>query len=170
MENCQKINEIIENAELSLAERFKSIEQTALYNQEKVLDGFKNNRIALRHFAGTTGYGYDDTGRDTLCALYTDVFECESAIVSPLIANGTHAISTALFGILRPGDTMLSISGNPYDTLLDVIEGEDIGSLKDFGVKFDKVELDENGKIDICSVFKKIEQLIFSNKSGEGGI
>ena len=159
MEITQKIEEIIKNAELSLNERFEKIEKTALDNQEKVLNGFKNNKIALRHFAGTTGYGYDDTGRDTLCRLYADVFECEDAIVSPLIANGTHAISTALFGILRPGDTMLSVSGNPYDTLMDVINGEGIGSLKDFNVNFDKVELDQNGKIDINAVFNKLESI-----------
>ncbi len=162
-------NKIINNAELALDKRFKEIDEISLYNQEKVLMGFKNNKIALRHFSGTNGYGYDDTGRDTLCKLYADVFDAESAIVSPLIANGTHAISTALFGLLRPNDLMLSITDNPYDTLMDVVEGEGIGSLKDFGINFDKVPLTNDNKIDIDSavnfVKKKNPALIFIQRS-----
>ncbi|MBQ7224512.1 MAG: methionine gamma-lyase family protein [Clostridia bacterium] len=150
--------EIIKQAELDLAERFNEIDEIALYNQNKVLNAFKLNRIALRHFAGTSGYGYDDTGRDTLCQLFSDVFHTESAIVSPLIANGTHAISTVLFGLLRPGDLMLAITGNPYDTLMDVIGGEKIGSLKDFGVNFDKIELNHVGKIDIDLAVNTIKE------------
>ena len=134
--------------EEDLKESFEKINDIALYNQEKVLKAFQNNHIALRHFSSTTGYGYDDIGRDTLCKLFADVFSCEKAIVSPLIANGTHALTLALFGILRPNDTLLYVSGEPYDTLQDVIKGDNIGSLKDFGVKFDKVELLENGDFD----------------------
>ena len=93
VEVIMDINQLIENSEKSLTETFKKIDSVALYNQEKVLSAFKQERIALRHFAGTTGYGYDDIGRDTLGKLYADVFHTESAIVSPLIANGTHAIS-----------------------------------------------------------------------------
>ncbi len=163
------IEQIINNAESALKKRFHQIDEIALYNQEKVLMGFKENRIALRHFAGTNGYGYDDTGRDTLCRLYADVFDTESAIVSPLIANGTHAISTALFGLLRPNDLMLSITDNPYDTLMDVIEGEGIGSLKDFGVNFDKIPLTNEGKIDIDGTIEQIKDkkpaLIFIQRS-----
>ena len=141
VEVIMNINQLIENSEKSLTETFKKIDSVALYNQEKVLSAFKQERIALRHFAGTTGYGYDDIGRDTLGKLYADVFHTESAIVSPLIANGTHAISIVLFGLLRPGDIMYSISGDPYDTLMDVIGGNDMGSLKEYGVRFDKTEL-----------------------------
>ncbi|MBS6477790.1 MAG: methionine gamma-lyase family protein [Firmicutes bacterium] len=141
VEVIMNINQLIENSEKSLTETFKKIDSVALYNQEKVLSAFKRERIALRHFAGTTGYGYDDIGRDTLGKLYADVFHTESAIVSPLIANGTHAISIVLFGLLRPGDIMYSISGDPYDTLMDVIGGNDMGSLKEYGVRFDKTEL-----------------------------
>lgn len=161
-------NRII-SAEKDLKEVFSRIENNTLENQNKVLEAFRNNRIALRHFAPTTGYGYDDIGRDTLCRLFADVFGAESAIVSPLIANGTHAISTVLFGLLRPGDVMFSATGNPYDTLMDVVDGEGIGSLRDFGVKFCKTEVDRNGKIDLQAVSTAIKTikpaLIFIQRS-----
>ena len=147
-----EINNLIIESEKELSSVFARIESNALFNQQKVLSAFRNKRIALRHFSGTNGYGYDDIGRDTLCELFAEVFETESAIVSPLIANGTHAISTALFGLLRPGDTLLSITGNPYDTLMDVVSGENIGSLKDFNVNFNKIDLDNNGKINLITV------------------
>ena len=152
------INRIISECEKELENSFKTVEETALYNQEKVLNAFQNNRIALRHFAPTSGYGYDDIGRDTLCALFADVFHTEKAIVSPLIANGTHALTLALFGILRPNDTLLYISGAPYDTLENVIGGENIGSLKDFNVNFAQTELLDNGAFDKEGIKKAIEQ------------
>lgn len=153
-----KINEIIANAENDLIDSFSRIDDIALYNQNKVLEAFRKNRVALMHFAPTSGYGYDDIGRDTLCRLFADVFNCESALVSPLIANGTHAISAALFGVLRPGNILYSITGNPYDTLMDVIEGDNIGSLKDFGVEFIKTELTNNGKIDTAKVIETVKE------------
>ncbi len=154
-----EINEIILKAEIDLKSKFAEIDQTALYNQNKVLNAFRTQHIALRHFAGTTGYGYDDIGRDTLCSLFAQIFGAESAIVSPLIANGTHAISTALFGVLRPGDTLYSITGNPYDTLMDVVNGENIGSLKEFGVNFKKTDLTAEHTIDYDAVKSSIEKL-----------
>lgn len=153
-----KINPLITEAEKQLFDVFSRIESIALENQNKVLNGFKENRIALRHFAPTTGYGYDDVGRDTLGKLYSYVFDAESALVSPLIANGTHAISTVLFGLLRPGDIMYSVTGNPYDTLLDVVSGENIGSLKDYGVSFEKTDLN-NGAIDFDAIEKKLTEI-----------
>lgn len=153
-----KINEIIANAENDLIDSFSRIDDIALYNQNKVLEAFRKNRVALMHFAPTSGYGYDDIGRDTLCRLFADVFNCESALVSPLIANGTHAISAALFGVLRPGNILYSITGNPYDTLMDAIEGDNIGSLKDFGVEFIKTELTNNGKIDTAKVIETVKE------------
>ena len=163
------IDKRIINAENDLKEVFAHIENNALENQNKVLEAFRNNRIALRHFAPTTGYGYDDIGRDTLCRLFADVFGTESAIVSPLIANGTHAISTVLFGLLRPGDVMYSATGNPYDTLMDVVAGEGIGSLHDFGIKFSKTEVDQNGKIDLQAVADAVKSqkpaIIFIQRS-----
>lgn len=152
------IIDIINECEKELEQSFKTVENTAFYNQEKVLNAFQNNRIALRHFAPTSGYGYDDIGRDTLCCLFADVFHTEKAIVSPLIANGTHALTLALFGVLRPNDTLLYISGTPYDTLENVIGGKDIGSLKDFGISFAQTELKEDGSFDKVAISEAIKK------------
>lgn len=138
------IEQLITDAESDCKKIFEQIDQTALFNQEKVLKAFQNRKVALRHFSQTTGYGYDDSGRDTLCDVFADIFEAEKAIVSPLIASGTHAIALCLFGILRPGDTILSVGGTPYDTLEDVISGKNMGSLADFGIRFEKVDLLES--------------------------
>ena len=142
------IDNLIENVKDQLKPQFAECDDIALYNQNKVLEAFRKNKIALRHFNATTGYGYDDAGRDTLNRLFADTFGTEDALVSPYFTTGTHTISTALFGLLRPGDTLLSISGAPYDTLIDVISGNNIGSLKDFGVDYRQVNLTENGKFD----------------------
>lgn len=132
---------LIEECEKSLSDKFDKLEKISLFNTEKVLNAFKKNKIALRHFNPTTGYGYDDEGRDTLNRVFADVFGAEKAVASPNIVSGTHAISLGYFAVLRPGDTFLSITGKPYDTLREVIEGEGIGSLKDYGVKFDCIDL-----------------------------
>lgn len=142
------IDNLIENVKDQLKPQFAECDDIALYNQNKVLEAFRKNKIALRHFNATTGYGYDDAGRDTLNRLFADTFGAEDALVSPYFTTGTHTISTALFGLLRPGDTLLSISGAPYDTLIDVISGNNIGSLKDFGIDYRQVNLTENGKFD----------------------
>ena len=142
------IDNLIENVKDQLKTQFAECDDIALYNQNKVLEAFRKNKIALRHFNATTGYGYDDAGRDTLNRLFADTFGAEDALVSPYFTTGTHTISTALFGLLRPGDTLLSISGAPYDTLIDVISGNNIGSLKDFGIDYRQVNLTENGKFD----------------------
>lgn len=136
--------QLIKQCEIELKDQFSRLGDIALYNQEKVLDAYKNQSIQARHMFGTTGYGYDDIGRDTLCRLYADIFHAESAIVSPNIVSGTHALTLMLFGVLRPGDKLLAISGMPYDTLTDVILAENKGSLRDFGVKFDKIDLKTN--------------------------
>ena len=138
----EKIKAIIENAEYALKDEFSAIDANALKRQKDVLDAFRTHNVGQRHFAPTNGYGYDDIARDTLCALYADVFKAESAIVSPLIVSGTHALSLCLFGILRPGDTMLAVTGAPYDTLQTVIGGKGNGSLADFGVKYRQVDFD----------------------------
>ena len=151
MEHKMDIQELIDGSEKSLSKEFRKIDDIALYNQEKVLAAFQKNRVALRHFAPTTGYGYDDIGRDTLAKVFADAFSAESAIVSPLLANGSHAISTVLFGLLRPGDMLYSASGSPYDTLIDVITGENIGSLRDYGIKFAKEDLID-GQFDLRSI------------------
>lgn len=137
----QSAYNLIKQSENDLKSQYDRLDDIALYNQKKVLDAYKNQAIQARHMFGTTGYGYDDIGRDTLCRLYADIFHAESAIVSPNIVSGTHALTLMLFGVLRPGDTLLAVSGMPYDTLVDVISAENKGSLKDFGVNFDKIDL-----------------------------
>ena len=163
-----KFLSIINNAENKLQDFYKELENTAFLNQKKVLEAFQNNNVALRHFSGTSGYGYDDIGRDTLCKVFADIFHSEAAIVSPLIASGTHALTLALFGILRPNDKMLAISGSPYDTLLSVINGKNIGSLKDFGVKYEEISL-KNNDFDFEAIEKSIKceipKLIFIGRS-----
>lgn len=158
MYNNYGINDkVVELSKLAMSKikpQFEHIEKIAEYNQIKVLNAFNNNKISEAHFMGTSGYGYNDLGRDAIESVYAEVFGTEDAIVRSQFISGTHTISTALFGILRPGDTLLAISGAPYDTLHDVIVGEGIGSLKDFGVKFDKIELDENYDIDLEKVME----------------
>lgn len=136
--------ELVEKSENNLKGKFKELEEIALYNQQKVLDAFKELNVENRHFNGTSGYGYDDIGRDTLGKLYAKVFNTEKALVSPYISCGTHALTCALFGILRPKDNLLVISGLPYDSIQDTMFKEGIGSLKDFGVNYNQIDLINN--------------------------
>lgn len=166
--NDIKNNVIIDKAIEELQPAFKHYEEIALFNQEKVLNAFRQAKVALRHFAGTTGYGYDDIGRDTLGKVFASTFGAEAAIVSPQLVNGTHAIATALYGLLRPNDTVLSITGAPYDTLSEVISGNGNGSLKDFNIGFEKVDLSDNGLFDyekIKEALSKAHSLIFIQRS-----
>ena len=157
------ISKFISQCEENLKDIFAELDETALFNQRKVLNAFKNNSVAQRHFSGTNGYGYDDIGRDTLCKIYAEVLGSEKAIVSPLFVSGTHALSTMLFGSLKKGDKFISVSGMPYDTLTDVIQGENIGSLKDFGIQFESIDLvSHNGIYDFD--FEKIKDKIESEK------
>ncbi|MDR2265980.1 MAG: methionine gamma-lyase family protein [Christensenellaceae bacterium] len=142
---------IIKNAENEAKEMFSKFEEISMFNQRKVMNSFRENKVSARHFNHTTGYGYDDVGRETLCRIFAESFGSEKAIVSPLIASGTHALTIALFGLLRPGNRILSITGDPYDTLHRVITGEDIGSLKDFGINYDSIPM-LNDKIDYQAV------------------
>jgi len=145
--------QLIEKCELNLADKFRELEKIAQFNQEKVLNAFKNKRISLRHFSGSTGYGYGDEGRDTLNQLVADVFKAEKAICSPNIASGTHALALCLFGVLRCNDSVLSITGAPYDTLSDVIKGDGTGALSDYNITFNSIPL-KNGKIDVDKVIE----------------
>ena len=119
-------------------------------NQFRVLSSFQNHRVSESHFIPSTGYGYDDNGRDTLESIYAEVFGGEAGLVRPQIISGTHAISTALFGILRPGDELLYITGKPYDTLEEIvgIRGEGIGSLREFNIGYNSVDLLPDGQPD----------------------
>lgn len=160
-------NLLIEQCEKKAQNLFNQIDEIALYNQNKVLNAFRENRISAMHFQPSNGYGYDDIGRDTLNRLFATVFHTESAIVSPLIANGTHALTTALFGVLRPGDLMVSISDKPYDTLDEVINGNGIGSLADFNVKYQQVDMID-GEFDVQSIFTVLKlkpKLVFMQRS-----
>ena len=138
---------------------FARLEKNALFCQERVMRAFADCRISESHFVGTTGYGYDDRGRDTLEQVYAKVFECEDALVRHTIVSGTHALCVGLFGLLRPGNTMLSVTGKPYDTLDEVIglRGEGMGSLRDFGIHYRGIEL-SNGKIDIAAMEKALAE------------
>lgn len=156
------VKQLMIQTEAELKEQFARLDDIALYNQKKVLDAYKNQAIQARHMFGTTGYGYDDIGRDTLCRLYADVFHSENAIVSPNIVSGTHALTLMLFGVLRPGDKLLAVSGMPYDTLTDVILAENKGSLKDFGVSFDKIDLKTNPDLTPEFDFDAIENALKS--------
>ena len=138
------MNKQIEEILVKAKNKFEEIEEVALFNQKKVLTAFRNNKIALRHFNGTSGYGYDDSGRDALNNVVAEIFGTESAVVSPSIASGTHALTLALFGVLRPNDSVLSVCGVPYDTLHDTIYGKGNGSLADFGVHFTCIDLVDN--------------------------
>ena len=155
-----KINEnllaLAEKAERELVESgvFAGIEKTAFGNQMRVMDAFREHQVSESHFCPTTGYGYDDRGRDVLEEMFADVFETEDAIVRHNIISGTQALCIGLFGILRTGDRMLSVTGKPYDTLDEVIglRGEGMGSLRDFGVKYDEIAMTSDGGIDISAM------------------
>ena len=143
----------------SLEERFKAIDETAEYNQLKVVKAMHENHVGEASLIGTTGYGYDDIGRDTLERVYADVFDAEDALVRPQITCGTHAITLALFSNLRPGDELLSISGKPYDTLDSVIGlKEASGSLKEYGISYRQVDLKENGEFDFEGIKNAINK------------
>jgi len=146
----------------SLCEKhFKDIEDIEFYNQLKVLNAFNKHEIQSYHFIGSTGYGHNDIGKEKISQVFASIFNTEDAFVSPLISCGTEAISQSLFGILRPGDSMLCISGTPYDTLKSIIhgvKGKDIGSLKDYNINYDEVEL-KNNDFDIPTILNKIEEL-----------
>lgn len=146
---------LVREAEEKLAPLFRDIDETAQTNTEKVLSAFAEHRVDAGMFASTDGYGYDDRGRDTLDKIYADVFGAESAFVRHSILSGTHALTIGLFGLLRPGDTLLSLTGKPYDTLDEVIgiSGEaGRGSLADFGVKYRKIDLLPDGSPDYAAI------------------
>ena len=142
------VEEYIKKCEEEAKNEFEKIDDIALFNQKKVLDAFREHRVSPNFFYPSTGYGYDDVGRDKLRAVFSSIMHTEDSIISPLIANGTHALTLALFGLLRPNDTLLTIAGKPYDTLDDVINGTGNGSLKDFGVHYECVDLTEKGEFD----------------------
>lgn len=145
---------IVKKIEEQIKDIHDNIERQSEANQFRVLRSFQKHRISDSHFIPTTGYGYDDIGRDTLEAIYAEVFGGEAGLVRPQIISGTHAISIALFGILRPGDELVYITGKPYDTLEEIvgIRGNGVGSLKEFQIDYKTVDLQDNGTIDFNAV------------------
>ena len=153
------LEELVQKAEKDSESQINKINQMVEYNQRRMLQAFKQEQIGDHHFSSTDGYGYDDSGREALEAVYANVFGGEDALVRPQIVSGTHAIATALFALLRPGDELLYITGSPYDTLEEVIgkRGNESGSLKELQVNYNEVALKENGKIDIEGIKKAIK-------------
>ena len=155
----RKVLALAEEVEASLKERFLAIDETAEYNQLKVIKAMQKNRVSDIHFAATTGYGYNDLGRDTLESVYADAFHGESALVRPQLMSGTHALHVALSGNLRPGDELLSPVGKPYDTLEEVIGiRESAGSLKEYGVVYRQVDLLPDGSFDYDGIRAAINE------------
>ena len=147
----------INKIENDLKDIFARIDEVALFNQKKVLDAFRINKISDWHFTHSTGYGYDDLGRQMLSKLIATIFDSESCIASPLITSGTHAISLMFYATLFPGDILLSITGKPYDTLSDVISKKNTGSLADYKIKYKEIAL-KNSEFDYEQIEKKLKE------------
>ncbi len=148
-----EVFELAAQAEAELSEQFKRIDRIAMANTHKVMAAFQDNKVSDSCFAGTSGYGYDDIGREVLDNVYAQVFKTEAALVRIGFVNGTHALSAALFALLKPGDTLLSVTGLPYDTLRNAIgiEGDCHGSLKFYGINYKQVDL-KDGEPDIEAI------------------
>lgn len=148
-----EVYELARQAEEEIRPQFERIDRIAMLNTRKVMTAFQDNKVSDSCFAGTTGYGYDDLGREVLDKVYAQVFCTEAALVRIGFVNGTHALSAALFGILKPGDTLLSVTGLPYDTLRNAIgiEGDCHGSLKFYGINYKQVDL-KNGEADLDAI------------------
>lgn len=154
----QKIIEAAEKAMELCSAELKKIDEIQEYNQRKMIKAFQLAGVRESHLKGSTGYGYDDAGRDALDRVYAYCFDAEDALVRHNFVSGTHALTVALFGMLRPNDTMLSVTGMPYDTIRSAIgiEGDYPGSLKDFGIKFEMTELKDDGTVDYEEVERQI--------------
>lgn len=159
MQFSDRILKLTAEAEAALAERFSDIERISFENTKKIMDSFREHRVSEAVFNPTSGYGYNDRGRELLDEIWADVMGAEAAFVRHSIVNGTQALTIGLFGLLRPGDILFSIAGKPYDTLDEVIGNTGIagnGSLRDFGVEYREAELTESGEFD----FERIRQVL----------
>ena len=156
----EQMKGISEKALLKCNEKFAEIDRITEFNQQRVLKAFIDNGVSESHFAGSTGYGYGDRGREVLDEVTAQIFGAEDALIRHSFASGTHTLSVMLFGVLRPGDTVLCATGTPYDTIHSVIglSGEGMGSLKDFGIGFEIIELKEDGTVDLDELQKKLKE------------
>lgn len=157
----QDVYDFCDRIQKGLKDRFEKIDQTAEYNQMKVIRAMEKQRVSAECFESSTGYGYDDLGREKLEAVYADVFGTEAALVRPQITCGTHALTLALSAILRPGDELLTPVGKPYDTLEGVIGIKDDnppGSLKEFGISYRQVDLLEDGEFDLEGIKEALNE------------
>ncbi len=141
------------------ADKLKEIDEIQEYNQHRMIKAFQTAKISESHFVGSTGYGYGDRGRDALDEVYSYVFDAEDALVRHNFVSGTHALTVALFGVLRPNDKMLCVTGTPYDTLRSAIgiEGNYSGSLIDFGIKYEEIDLKDNKTVDVDEIKKRLD-------------
>ena len=151
-----QVYEMAARAEQRIRSRFAQIDAVAEENTRRVMEAFQDNRVSDSCFAGTTGYGYDDLGREVLDKIYAQIFGTEAALVRINFVNGTHALTTAMFALVRPGDTILAVTGTPYDTLRSAIgiSGDGFGSLKFYGVNYGEVSLTAEGKPDLPAIEK----------------
>ena len=154
-----EVYELAERAEARAAVQFAALEEISRRNTYRVMDAFQSNRVSESCFAGTTGYGYDDLGRETLEKIYAQVFGTETALVRTQFVNGTHALTCALFALCRPGEKILAASGKPYDTLHKAIgvSGDEFGSLRFYGIGYSQVELSPQGGPDIPAILNALE-------------
>ena len=158
----KKIQDLALEAESALGAQYKHIDEVAFRNTQKVMEAFRTHRVSDACFQSTSGYGYDDRGREVLEEVWADVMGAEAAVVRHTIISGTHALSTGLFGILRPGDVMYSVAGKPYDTLEEVIGISGTpgnGSLKDFGVDYEQTDLNPDGTFNFAEIEDKLRTL-----------
>ena len=161
LEISKEVLELSEKVEKELAPLFKKCDQICFNNSKKVLDAFIENEVSANDFCGTNGYGYNDIGRDKIDRIFSEVLGAEDALVRGQFVSGSHALTVCLFAMLRPGDVMLSITGTPYDTLLEVIGiRENDSSLKSFGIGYEQVDLIDNDTFD----YEKIEKVLRSKK------
>lgn len=158
-EFSEKINELSEIALKKAKAQFEKIDEITEYNQQRVLKAFINHGVCESHFVASTGYGYGDRGREVLDEVTAEIFGAEDALIRHSFASGTHTLAVMLFGVLRPGDKVLSATGVPYDTIHSVIglSGEGMGSLKDFGIEFEILDLLENGTVDFGGLEEKLK-------------
>ena len=153
-----KVKNMVNEAEAELAEQYKKADEICEFNSDKVLAAFQHNRVTEADFGTTTGYGYDDIGREKIEKVFAEVLHAEDCIVRGQFISGTHALTVALFAFLRPGDTMLSINGKPYDTLDEVIGiAENASSLKSFGVKYEQIDLVDDD-FDYDKIVERLKQ------------